>query len=124
MKIIILISGVLALLISSCQKKQEPTGNEEARLLFNKSVELIIKVNQEISQAKDTITVDSILKCYEKLIAEINFSFPPQTDYKLTEQENDSIFKLMKAMKRLQKEKLESFADNPVDSLIIENVDS
>lgn len=106
-----------SLLFFSCHKKEETDNNVEAEILFENSIELIKDYTYQIKNASDSAQIDSLSKTLEKKITEINFSVPPQTDLKLSEEENDSIFKLMKIMKTEQENKLKSFALNPMDSL-------
>lgn len=104
-------------LLISCNKKEDKNNSDEARELFQQTTMLIDDISRKISQASDSATIDSLSKFYEKKITDINFSFPPQTDLILTEQENDSIFKLMEEMRKLKNERLCSF-------ILIESHDS
>ena len=109
---------ILALLLSpACVNKEGNSNEEEARFLFNESAELIIDITKKFNLASDSLSIDSINKIYEKRITEINFSFPSETDLKLTEQENDSLFKLIERMQFEKSEKLRIFAIVNTDSL-------
>ena len=108
---------VTLLIFSSCKEKEDTNHSDEARELFSLSAELIQSISREIAVASDSSSVDSLSKVFEKKITDINFMVPPQTDLKLTEQENDSLFKLMKLMKTISQEKLSSLA-------VIESPDS
>lgn len=103
----------------SCRKQPDNSAAEmEARNLFTKSVETISHFSKEIEHAQDSLTVDSLETAFEKSLTEINFSFPPQTDYKLTEQENDSIFILLGNLKKTIEAKLSSLSVKEIpDSL-------
>lgn len=67
--------------------------------------------------ASDSSQIDSLSKIYEKKITEINFSLPSQIDYKLTEEENDSIFKMIEYMIKIKKERLETFKTVTYDTI-------
>lgn len=113
-----LISALLFLsLFSSCKKRDQSNNIEEARELFNNSVELIHETIEKINLSQDSLMVDSLQKDFEKRIVEINFSFPPETDLKLTEEENDSLFSLMKEMRQLTDKKLEDLSISIPDSI-------
>ncbi|MCH5234321.1 MAG: hypothetical protein J1E16_03435 [Muribaculaceae bacterium] len=106
----------------SCDRTAVDENFEEARLLFSKSAELILETTSKINSVNDSLSVDSLINIYNKEITDINFSFPPETDLKLTEQENDSLFKLIESMHKIKAEKLKSLAFVPTDSIIQENV--
>ena len=117
---------ILALLFFfhiSCVKEKQPTDNKESHELFSKSAELILSVTSQIEAARDSSSIDSILNAFDKNLTDINFSVPPETDYKLTEEENDSIYYLILKMKESAKLKFENFASRENDS-IIENTTS
>lgn len=108
LKVGILLSATFFLLhFYSCKAEVKSEKDEEARELFRQSAELLNEATQKISIAKDSMEIDSLSLNYEKRITDINFSFPPKTDYKLTEQENDSLFKLIKILQDVKKLKLE-----------------
>ena len=110
MKHIVMTCFIMLAFLSACKKKEDITQYDEARYLFDESTKLIQTVTADIAVATDSISIDSLSKVFEKKIVEINFSYPPQTDLKLTEQENDSIYKLMQTMLALKEEKLSSFS--------------
>lgn len=95
----------------SCEKKKDNETFEESRNLFNQSEEVINSFIFQISQASDSLTIDSLSQACEKRIVDINFSFPPQTDLKLTEQENDSLFRLMTELISVKDIKLRNFRE-------------
>ena len=99
---------VIFLIFISCTHKKEKTTDEPARRLFDKSAVLSVDFIKQIQFAKDSVEVDSIIERFEKKLTEINFSFPPETDYNLTEEENDSLFRLFQEINRVKEEKLKS----------------
>lgn len=107
----------LCLVLISCKEKTEDSGSQEARNLFQQSIMTLLDFNEKLCQAKDSAEVDSIFVLYDKRITAINFSFPSQTDFKLNEQENDSIFKLLDNLRNTRKNKLESFVRDEPDSI-------
>ena len=106
-----------SLVLLSCNKKEEHSGSLEARELFNLSAETILDYIKSIPEAKDSADVDSLYNRFQKEVTDINFKFPPETDLKLTEQENDSLFVLLQRLNIVRKEKLESLVFNPNDSI-------
>ena len=110
------------LFISSCQKNVEKNYNEEAVNLFNQSAQTIIDYHEMIDSAKDSLEVDSIYADFEKKITDINFECPPQTDFKLSEQENDSLFFLISRLNELKKSKLKDFQLFKSDTLFFDSI--
>ena len=102
----------------SCNKKNETENIDEARLLFSQSVELIREYENNIKNAKDILELESISNIFEKKFTDLNFLFPPETDYKLTEQENDSLFKLLKSLNKSKSDRFLEMSCNPTDSVL------
>lgn len=119
MKKELLTSFLLLFLFIACGKNNDSDNYEEARLLFSQSAELIIDTTQKIELSNDSSAIDSLSRLYEKKITDINFSIPPETDLKLTEQENDSLFKLMVNMQRTKEDKLKKLAESLPDTIMI-----
>ena len=119
MKINKLLIIILCLLFPcfACKKKEENDGGPEARELFSRSSKTILEAIKELGLANDSMSVDSLQTLFEKKITDINFSFPAQTDLNLTEQENDSLFKLLQDLESLRKEKLLHFSRMYLDTI-------
>ena len=105
----------------SCTNKEKDTKNEDANLLFDKSVELIKDFSQKLSNASDSVQIDSLISTFEKKITELNFSFPPNTDLKLSEQENDSLYKLLRDFETIRNLKLHPKPQTQPDTLLNEH---
>lgn len=106
------------MLFDSCSSGEKEDLHPEARELFKSTEILIRETINKVSQAKDSITLDSLIDNFDKRMTDVNFSFPPQTDLYLTEQENDSIIKLLQAL-RIRKEENYSIL-----SRVLENTDT
>ena len=112
------IIGILA--FAGCTQNTNRQSDTEPHDLFVKSVGLQHEFLKKMEAAEDSISIDSLLNVYEKAITEINFSVKPLTDFKLTEQENDSLSKLTLKIVELKKKKLSEFNikyKNKVDSI-------
>lgn len=111
------------LFLISCTKNEDKIKNEEARDLFRESAETIKEFTELISYAVKIDEIDSIQFIFEKKINDINFSFSPETDLKLTEQENDSLFKLLEEMKNVTQRKMKILTDTINSSIEPENTE-
>lgn len=106
-----------SLLFSACGKNESTVKNEDAERLFNESVKVISYFDSRIKMAKDSTEMDSLFNQYEKQITDLNFSVAPQTDFKLSEEENDSLFKLMEQLVATKNEKLRMLSRNNRDTI-------
>ena len=97
-----IMSFLSAIILFSCKKNDNNMVDNDHILLFSQSAELIKEFTTGISAASDSLTVDSLMFELDHRLANINFSFPALTDLKLTEQENDSLIKLMSVLKQTE----------------------
>lgn len=98
-------------------KRERIDQNDDASLLFDESAQVIIEYTDKIRAAQDSLSVDSLSEAFEKRIIDINFSFPGDTDLKLSEQDNDSLYSLLQTYLNVKKEVYRNLAISPVDSL-------
>lgn len=108
---------IIGLSLFSCGQKENKIEADNASTLFNESVLIISQISNRISLAKDSDEVDSLFEIFDKKITEINFSFPPETDFNMTEEDNDSIFKLLENLQKIRALKLKNLADIKQDSI-------
>ena len=99
-------SLIISCLLMGCQKKVQNSDNEEKDRLYSSSILLIEEFSNKIKNIKDSLELDSLIENFDKKITDINFKFPPMTDLKMTEEENDSIILLMNKMVELKNQKL------------------
>ena len=105
--------------VISCGNKKESRRSGDADVLFTQSVNLLNQITQQLTFAKDSLSVDSLSDLFEKKIVEINFSVSPETDLNLTEQENDSLSKLYGKYLSIKRAKLIEFSITYNDSVSI-----
>ncbi|MCH5222917.1 MAG: hypothetical protein J1E82_02660 [Muribaculaceae bacterium] len=102
--------------IISCNNEKTHQEDPNPRILFSKSAEIIIEYTSKIRMANDTATVDSLAMAYDKKLTEVNFSVPFLTDVKLTEQENDSLKKLINNFVKIKATKMKELSRHNVTS--------
>ena len=115
-KFIIIVLSLFSLF--SCHKTEQMDNNPESRELFLQSEMLIKTTIREIYESKDSLEVDSLSNAFEKKITDINFAYAPGTDLKLTEEENDSLFKLLERMTHVKSKKLLDLSLSTQDTLL------
>lgn len=119
MKKFILLPIFCIAILGSCKNKDSKDLNktDDARMLFQKSTELIIDFTTKLKNAQDSAQIDSLIKTFDKTLTDLNFSFPPNTDLQLTEQENDSLFHLLSIYKSERDLKLNPVKISEPDSV-------
>ena len=112
------ISLINVMVLASCVNNDE--GNKNLllpRQLFSQSAEILNDEIKNIFNMRDSLEVDSLHEALEKKLVDLNFSYPPETDLLLTEQENDSLFKLLSLFRNIKEEKLKEFHINKTDTI-------
>lgn len=94
----------------SCQEKKKVSDMGNANILFVKTTQLLIEKTSEIEQLSDSMALIGLEEEINKALTTINFSVPPQTDFLLSEQENDSIIKLMENFKESLQERYKALS--------------
>lgn len=113
----ILSSLLLVTSISSCSKKEISADHDEAEKLFEKTLALVNSFTDSIRNASDSAQVRRLATVFEAKINNLNFEFPPDTDFNLTEEENDSIIKVIDLLVSEQSLRLRSFANKKNDTI-------
>ena len=112
------ISLLNVMVFASCVNNDEENKNLLLpRQLFSQSAEILNDEIKNIFNMRDSLEVDSLHEALEKKLVDINFSYPPETDLLLTEQENDSLFKLLSLFRNIKEEKLKEFHINKTDTI-------
>lgn len=111
-KYILFMVLIFAFISGGCKKEDNSDQGIEARILFSETAYALSSITSQIQSAKDSASIDLLSKILEKRMTDINFSVAPETDFDMTEQENDSLFKLMEVMKSKRQQRLEELATN------------
>lgn len=98
------ILGIAALVImtNACKKQESEVKENPAHQLYSQSVKLLHKNINKIKSAKSRKELDSLYSDFENEITTLNLSYPPETDFKMTEAENDSLTLLTFRLKHLR----------------------
>ena len=94
-RFIFILSLIIPFLITGCHKKTAKINYEEANKLFDETVDLISNHIQQMDEVNDSVMYYKIIDDFDEKITKINYRHPPETDYLLSEEENDSLQKLM-----------------------------
>lgn len=77
--------------LMSCRQEKENVGREEAERLFIRTCRTAAIYTDSLKKAKDSTEVTSLIERFEQRLVEINYEASPDTDYALSEGENDTI---------------------------------
>lgn len=96
----------------------ETGGNDlNADRLYRKSRQLLLQYTDSFRNARDTADITRIEKNYQSDLVQINFSVPPETDTKMSEGENDTLYMLTKKMLLIKNSKLKSISAASSDTI-------
>ena len=110
-------SAFILILASGCRKTSDSTTHIAAEQLFNKSLVLLRAYTDSMKSARDSAHVELLARAFDSKINAVNFEFPPDTDLRLTEEENDSLIKLSDRMVEARRKRLKHFARNEKDTI-------
>lgn len=114
----IALAAYVSLFLTGCGRKPNKNSHIHAAQLFEKSLVLLRAYTDSLSIAKDSAHVEFLARAYESKINAINFEFPPETDLRLTQEENDSLIKLTDRLVAARKDRLKYFASPKKDSIL------
>lgn len=110
-----IVLGLLALIpATGCSKNNRDTDRRTQRDLFYQSISLLEKNTNTIINTTDSAKLDSVYNLYEEELTALNLKFPPETDFKMTESENDTLITLITRINHLRDSLLKSFATKPI----------
>lgn len=118
------IGGVVALCVAGCGSDGKAKDREEANGLYEAIKSLTITYIAEMSAAPDSATWARLCSEYEDSLVKVNYSFPPDTDYLMSEDQNDTITILMENYVKTRQEKIQSilYPLSPTDSIAADSI--
>lgn len=107
----------MALIMSACKEKTGENADSPATQLYTQSVEILHKNIKLIQKAKTKKELDSLYNIFEEEITTLNLSYPAETDFKMTEAENDSLTTLTFRINHLRDSISNALTIVPIDSI-------
>lgn len=104
-----ILTGALSLILGllSCSKNQDNTMREHADLLYRRICSTSVAYMDSIKTAKDSMAVESLYERFEERLVKINYESIPDTDYAISEDQNDTIYIYLDSIRRVRIHKLE-----------------
>ena len=90
---------------SSCGNVKTDNGEAMADQLFEKSANVIKGYTDSLANVADSATLRRLKDGLNEKMSKINFQFPADTDLKLSEEENDSLIRLIDRLVETIREK-------------------
>lgn len=106
--------------LPACRNSGENHDHAVAEQLFQKSLRLIELYTDSMKNVSDSASYRRMKNDFDEKLAKVNFQFPADTDLHLTQEENDSLAKILDKFVKLVKEKGEGLNANdsiPLDSV-------
>ena len=114
---ILLLPAAALMLAAGCAK---PTQGEDNRLrddLYRQVCTLTRTYADSMRAATDSATVSGLMERYGQRLSDINMKFPPATDMKLGEDQNDTVYMLMQQLVAARNEALMPRDTVPADTI-------
>lgn len=110
-------SALLAVASGACKSESKDVKADAASGLYERTCRLTRVYIDSIKNAKDTTQVADLLERYELTLDKINFEVTPDTDYNLTEGQNDTIEMLMQKLSAAREARLRALDATPGDTI-------
>lgn len=116
--------AILTLICWSCRQEDHNSKRVQAVNLYYKSVSLLNLYTDSLSHAGDSVAVIRLSDRLNNQLALLNFEFPSETDFEITEGENDTLMSLTEKYVLLRDSLLYAFAHPAVspDSLATDSI--
>ena len=109
-----IIFGIFLLCLFSCKNKENKVDYEQSNKLFSGTISLIQEYTDSLRMAKDSTEVFRIVENFNDRLTRLNYTVDPETDYLLTQEENDSIIFLSNNFIKEKNLILSGFKHKPV----------
>lgn len=106
--------------VAGCGNSGEKYDHAVSHQLFQKSMRLIELYTDSMKNVSDSATYRRLRDGFDDKLSKVNFQFPADTDLHLTQEENDSLMKMLDKFVKIVNEKGESL--NATDSVPSDSV--
>lgn len=123
--------SLASLILFSCKGNDKQQEISPKDMLYRESVKICLAYIDSMSHAKDSVTVNRLMKQYDEAMTKVNYKYPPETFISIPQSNNDTLSRLSfriielrdSILFRLAHPLLEStdsydtISNNPVDEL-------
>lgn len=112
--VVTLMTGLF--ILGACQEKKPTPQETAAPELYRSVVGVLRGYSDSIARAKDSAGVNRLMERLTEELTGINFNQPANTDWSLSEDENDSIYQLTTRLMKLRDERLKKLSKDSVET--------
>lgn len=98
---------IMSVIITACRDNSEKSDSGDATHLYNEICRTTQLYTDSMLNASDSIMLNALLTRYEERIDRLNFEVRADTDFSLTEGENDTIFQLITRLTETRRQRLQ-----------------
>ncbi len=112
--------GMITWSLHSCRDEERNNEREQAVTLYQRTCRAASIYTDSLSKAKDSTEVTDLFNRFEERLVEINYSVLPDTDYGLSEGENDTIKMMLDTLLAVHDLRLRQLGEKkqePIDSI-------
>lgn len=102
--------GAALLPLAACTQKAENVNRQNARDLYEKSLDITRLYLDSMKNAKDSAHAEGLALRFDEILTKINYSYPADTDLELSEGENDTLANLNRRLIMLKDSLLLKFS--------------
>ncbi len=116
------VMAILLMSAAACKREKQDTTHEEASRLYSGICSATRLYTDSILAASDTTQVNLLIEHFEERLEAINYDALPDTDYNLSEGQNDTIFQLLSALTEARVKRLKELGVHnpaPLDSILV-----
>lgn len=97
---------------ASCGNHTESSAKSDSRMLYERSVQTYRNYTDSMAAAADSLDVSRLDDAFESALSQLNFQYPAETDFEITEGENDTLIMMSKRYIFVRDSVLSHFAEH------------
>lgn len=113
---LIFLTLVALAFISSCSEQQQDDRSQPDEL-FARTVEIVKTYTDSLHSAPDTAAIARLTDSYEAAVTKLNLSYPPETDMRMTEGQQDSIWRYTRKFLEVKRSRIRHLVSHKCDTI-------
>lgn len=107
--------------VSSCSEHRQDDRSQPDEL-FARTVEIVKKYTDSLRSVPDTAAIARLTDSYEAAVTKLNLSYPPETDMRMTEGQQDSIWRYTRKFLEVKRSRIRHLLKHNTDSVTTDTV--
>ncbi len=113
---------IISLLTISCNKEQGTIDRSKATLLFSQTKNLIQQYSDSLLTATDSTEIIETTGKFENQLKALNLKYPSNTDFLMTQGQQDTIIKFTDSLISIKNKKLKQFSTTNRECLFTDTI--